>query len=118
MAVTKKGRKRKWHTDRLHWPGRRHAHDEENGRSEADRLTPLEETDEFRRSRQEEGDAAAVNDTIRVDNKSVRMPDHLLDEDREGSSVFRLEPVVVCVLLGMLAFIAFIAWQVTLMPEK
>ena len=115
--MTKKRRKRKWHTGRLHLSGSRHRHDGD-GRSEADRLTPLEETEEFKRSHQEEGDADAVQDTIRVDSKSVPMPDHLLDEDREGGSIFRLEPVVVVVLVAMLAFIAFVAWQVTLMPEK
>ena len=46
------------------------------------------------------------------------MPEHLLEDEREGSHIFRLEPVVVFVLLVMLAFIAFVAWQITLMPEK
>ena len=58
------------------------------------------------------------DDTIRVDNKSVPMPEHLIDDEREGASTFRLEPVVFVILVSMLAFIAFIAWQVTLMPGK
>ena len=31
---------------------------------------------------------------------------------------FRLEPVAVFILVAMLAFIAFIAWQISLMPDK
>ena len=83
----------------------------------AERLKPLEETEEFKESPQVEGKRGA--DTIRVDSKSVPMPEHLVeDEDREGAAIFRLEPVVVSILIAMLAFIAFVAWQITLMPEK
>ena len=110
----KKGRKG-WKTGRLHWPGsHHHGHDHAE---EAARLTPLEETEEFKDSLQQEGIRKA-DDTIRVDNKSVPMPEHLLEEEREGSSIFRLEPVVLVILIGMLAFIAFIAWQVARMPPK
>lgn len=112
MAVKKK-RKRGWKTGRLHWPGSRHHHRPD----EADRLTPLEETGEFEKSPQVDS-ARAADDTIRVDSKSVPMPEHLLEDEREGSSIFRLEPVVIFVLVLMLSFIAFVAWQVTLMPEK
>jgi len=105
--------KRRWKTGRLHWPGSGHPHKPD----EAERLTPLEETEDFKDSPQVESTRAA-DDTIRVDNKSVPMPDHLLDEEREVSSIFRLEPVVLFVLVFMLAFIAFITWQITLMPLK
>ena len=56
--------------------------------------------------------------TIRVDSKSVHMPQRLLDESesREGLSIFYLEPLVLVILVAMLIFIAFIAWQITLMP--
>ena len=113
MAVSK--RKRKWKTGRLHWPGSGHRHRPD----EAERLTPLEETEEFKDSPQVEGRQHGADDTIRVDSKSVPMPEHLVeDEDREGAAIFRLEPVVVSILIAMLAFIAFVAWQITLMPEK
>jgi hypothetical protein len=111
VAVSKK--KRRWKTGRLHWPGSGHDHKPD----EAERLTPLEETEEFKDSPQVESTRPA-DDTIRIDNTSVPMPESLLEEEREGSSIFRLEPVVLFVLILMLAFIAFIAWQVTLMPEK
>ena len=112
-----KGRRRKgWKTGRLHWPGsHHHEHDEPNI---AERLRPLEETEEFKDSPQVDGQPHGADDTIRVDSTSVPMPEHLIDDEREGASIFRLEPVVLCILLAMLAFIAFVAWQITLMPEK
>ena len=116
MAVSKGRRKRRkgWKTGRLHWPGsHHHEHDEPDV---AERLRPLEETEEFRESPQVEGKRGA--DTIRVDSASVPMPERLVEDEREGASIFRLEPVVLFVLVVMLAFIAFVAWQVTLMPPK
>jgi hypothetical protein len=117
VAVSKgrrKGRKG-WKTGRLHWPGSHHGADDHH--DVADRLKPLEETEEFKESPQVEGSRQA-DDTIRVDSTSVQMPEHLVEEEREGASIFRLEPVVLFILVAMLAFIAFVAWQITLMPEK
>ena len=114
MAVSRKKKRGRWRTDRLHWPGSGRRHEEKD---EAARLTPLEETEEFKESPQVDSTRPA-DDTIRVDSKSVAMPEHLLEDEREGSNIFRLEPVVVFVLVVMLAFIALVAWQVALMPEK
>ena len=111
--MSKGKRKRRWKTGRLHWPGSGHKHKPDKAES----LTPLEETGEFKASPQVESTRVA-DDTIRIDNKSVPMPEHLFEEEREGSSIFGLERVVLVVLIAMLVFIAFIAWQVTLMPEK
>jgi hypothetical protein len=105
-----------WQTGRLHWPGSEHKH-EESEESEADLLAPLEETEAFKDSPQCDSDKEA-RDTIRVDNASVRMPEQLTEDEREGGSIFRLEPVVFFILAAMLAFIAFITWQITLMPGK
>ena len=118
MAVSKGKRKRRkgWKTGRLHWPGS--DHDGHDHAGMAERLRPLEETAEFRDSPQTDERPGAADGTIRVDNKSVPMPESLIEDEREGASIFRLEPVVFTILVIMLAFIAFVAWQVTLMPEK
>ena len=115
MAV-KKGRKdrRRWKTGRLHWPGRGHEHGDAGA---AQRLAPLEETEAFRDSQQKDSEHAA-DDTIRVDSASVRMPENLVEDEREGTNIFRLEPVALLLLVVMLAFIAFVAWQISLMPTK
>ena len=116
MAVSKAKRKRRkgWKTGRLHWPGSHHHEQDEPDMAE--RLKPLEETEEFKESPQVEGKRGA--DTIRVDSKSVPMPEHFIEDEREGASIFRLEPVVLFILVVMLAFIAFVAWQIMLMPAK
>jgi len=116
VSKHKRKKRKGWKTGRLHWPGsHHHEHDEPNI---AERLTPLEETEEFKDSPQVDGQPRGADDTIRVDSKSVPMPEHLIDDEREGASIFRLEPVVVFILVVMLAFIVFVAWQITLMPEK
>jgi hypothetical protein len=119
VAVSKGKKKKGWKTGRLHWPGSHHdGHEGHDHVEMAERLKPLEETKEFKDSPQTDESPGAADDTIRVDNKSVPMPEHLVDDEREGASIFRLEPVVLVILVTMLAFIAFIAWQVSLMPEK
>ena len=114
MAVSRRKKKKGWKTGRLHWPGSHHHEQDEPDMAE--RLKPLEETEEFKESPQVEGKRGA--DTIRIDSKSVPMPEHLLDDEREGANIFRLEPVVLFILVVMLAFIVFVAWQITLMPAK
>ena len=110
---------KRWKTGRLHWPGSGHRRggDSHKQADEAARLTPLEETEEFEASPQREG-RGGTDDTIRVDSKSVPMPENLIEDEREGANIFRLEPVVLFILAGLLAFIAFIAWQITRMPQK
>ena len=112
MAVKKK-KSRRWKTGRLHWPGSRHEHEGDA----AGRLAPLEETEAFKDSQQKDSTHPA-DDTIRVDGGSVRMPNGLVEDEREGASIFRLEPVALVLLLVMVAFIAFIAWQISLMPSQ
>ncbi|HEX7313243.1 MAG TPA: hypothetical protein VF297_04955 [Pyrinomonadaceae bacterium] len=116
MSKGRRKRRKGWKTGRLHWPGSHH--DEHEHDDVADRLKPLEETEEFKDSPQVEGRQRAQDDTIRIDSASVPMPEHLIDDEREGASIFRLEPVVLFILVAMLAFIAFVAWQITLMPAK
>ena len=113
MAVKKKGKGQRWKTGPLHRPGGVQEHEEDA----AQRLAPLEETDAFNDSQQKDS-THAPDDTIRVDSASVQMPESFVDDEREGASIFRLEPVAVAILLAMLAFIAFVAWQISLMPDK
>jgi hypothetical protein len=112
-VAVKKKRSRRWKTGQLHWPGSRHEHK----KNEADRLAPLEETEAFEESPQKDS-AHTADDTIRVDSKSVQMPESFVEDEREGASIFRLEPVALFILFLMLAFIAFVAWQISLMPIK
>jgi hypothetical protein len=111
-VAVKKRKRRKWKSPHAHGPGDRHEHEE----NLAQRLTPLEETEAFRKSEQSDGNHAAVKDTIRVDRSSVKMPEKFLEDERDAADTFRLHPVVVAILAVMLAFIAFVAWQITLMP--
>ena len=101
---------------------RRHKHGREGRKKHTDELSamlaPLEETKKFQESPQSEGKRGASDDTIRVGSSSVKMPEQLIEEDRDAASVFRLEPVAVFLLVLFLAFVAFIAWQITLMPPK
>jgi hypothetical protein len=116
VAVKKKTKGRRWKTGRLHWPGSGHDHKEHEA-NVAERLAPLEETEAFQESQQKDS-AHAPDDTIRVDSASVQMPESFVDDEREGASIFRLEPVALFILLAMLAFIVFVAWQISLMPTK
>lgn len=100
-----------WHQYR---PGGKRGRDEEEL---AARLAPLEETDAFEESGQRNG-SAKRDDTIRVDRNSVRMPERFLEEERDAAEVFRLDPAVLFILIVMLVFIAFVAWQISLMPAK
>ena len=105
MAVRKKKRQRT----------HQHRSDDEKRHKElSSRLAPLEETKEFRRSEQRDGRNGV--DTIRVDSTSVRMPEQLIAEERDAADTFRPHPVVVAIVLFALAFIGFVAWQITLMP--
>ena len=83
----------------------------------ATRLAPLEEREEAAESQQAmPATERPADDTIRVDTSSVKIPTKFTEEERSGARIFYLEPVAVFILVLMLAFIAFIAWQVTLMP--
>jgi hypothetical protein len=116
-VAVKKKKSRRWKTGRLHWPGSGHDH-QEHEKDVAERLAPLEETDAFGDSQQKDASARTPDDTIRVDSASVQMPEGFAEDEREGASIFRLEPVALFILLAVLAFIVFVAWQISLMPTK
>jgi len=111
--VAVKRRRKKWRAHHVHAPGDAHLH----GENPAERLTPLEETGAFRESAQTD-EGGAVKDTIRVDRNSLRLPEKFIEAERGTAETFRLDGIVVALLAGALAFIAFIAWQISLMPEK
>jgi hypothetical protein len=106
---------------------RRHKHGPEGRKKHTDELSamlaPLEEQKPEAAgapSPPASGNGDYHDATIRVDSKSVKMPERLLDEDepRKGLRVFRVEPLVLVIVSLMLLFMAFIAWQITLMSPK
>jgi hypothetical protein len=103
---------------------RRHKHGREGRKKHTDELSallaPLEELKPEVAAPQQSGNGDYHDATIRVDSKSVKMPERLLDGDepRKGLRIFRVEPLVLVIVSLMLLFMAFIAWQITLMPAK
>ena len=83
------------------------------------RLAPLEETAAADKLHQAVPDGRHANDdTIRVNTASLKLPERLVEDERTGARIFHLDPIVVAILVFMLAFIAFVAWQITRMPAK
>ena len=83
----------------------------------AGRLAPLEEQMDAAKAHQALPDGkSTVDDTIRVNTSTLKLPEKFVADEREGADIFRLDRVVVYILVCMLAFIAFVAWQITLMP--
>jgi hypothetical protein len=83
----------------------------------AGRLAPLEEQMDAAKTHQATPNGKpAMDDTIRVDTAALKLPEKIVEDEREGADIFHLDSVVVYILLVMLAFIAFVAWQITLMP--
>lgn len=87
----------------------------------AAQLAPLEELDKKSAARQlgatvapgsiaESGFSAIV-----VDNNNLQVPKEILEEGGERTYL-GMEPVVIVILALMIVFIAFIAWQISLMP--
>ena len=54
---------------------------------------------------------------ITVDTGSLKLPTDFIEPSKETSKMFRPEPVVLVILILALAFIAFIAWQISLMER-
>lgn len=105
----------------IHRPGK---HKKGDTARLAAQLAPLEEQDRQAADQQPENKAAVIKmqsdpgfSAIVVDKDSLQVP----QEIREGSdekTYLGMEPVVIVILAVMLMFIAFIAWQVTLMPAE
>ena len=52
---------------------------------------------------------------IIVSNELKQVPTEVLDS--KGGGILGMEPLVLAIVVIMLAFIAFIAWQISLMPD-
>jgi hypothetical protein len=83
-------------------------------------LAPLEE-----QTRGQEETAMARAATIEqgmgaivIDNDAHNLSKDLVDSSVAGGGLWRMEPVVLLIVGLMLAFIAFIAWQVSQMPGE
>ena len=85
-------------------------------------LAPLEELDKSSAAKQL-GSSPHLGDpqadphygAIVVDNDNLNLPKDIM-EGSGGGTFLGMEPVVLVILGVMLAFIAFIAWQISLMP--
>ncbi|HEY0005349.1 MAG TPA: hypothetical protein VGB17_11115 [Pyrinomonadaceae bacterium] len=77
----------------------------------SDQLAPLEE--------QEKADRLAVanNGSIIVDTGKLKLPKGFVEDHKGATNPLHVEPVVIVIMLIALAFIAFIAWQISNMPD-
>lgn len=87
----------------------------------AARLAPLEEQDKPAAEHQIGAPLNKVSDRhfgeIIVDNNDLNVPADIMERP-EKRHFLGLEPVVLVVLILMLGFIAFITWQISLMPAR
>ena len=90
----------------------------------AAQLAPLEEQDKNAAEQQIGSHLESTNGqqqrdygAIVVDNANLNVPKGII-EGGEEKQFLGMEPVVLVVLILMLSFIAFIAWQITLMPAR
>ena len=90
----------------------------------AAQLAPLEEQDNRSTEQQigtglnsTNGQAARDYGAIVVDNDDLRVPTDIM-ELRDEKRFLGMEPVVLVVLIIVLSFIGFIAWQISLMPAR
>jgi hypothetical protein len=90
----------------------------------AAQLAPLEEQDKPAAEHQlgsplnaVTGEADRHFGAIIVDNEDLKLQTDII-ETREEKQFLGIEPVVLVVLILMLSFIGFIAWQISLMPAR
>jgi hypothetical protein len=106
-ARSRKHKRRKGDTDQL-----------------AAQLAPLEELDKPAAEKQIGTHSESTNGrhqrdygAIVVDNVDLNVPKQITG-DGDDKKFLGMEPVVLVVLIIMLAFIVFIAWQISLMPAR
>ena len=90
----------------------------------AAQLAPLEEQDRPAAEHQigsplnaSTGEADQHFGAIIVDNEDLKVPTDMMGTNRD-KHFLGIEPVVLVVLILMLGFIAFITWQISLMPAR
>ena len=90
----------------------------------AAQLAPLEEQDKPAAEHQigshldsANGQADRHFGAIIVDNENLEVPADII-ESGEEKQFLGMEPVVLVVLILLLSFIGFIAWQISLMPAR
>ncbi len=90
----------------------------------AAQLAPLEEQDRHAAEQQPENKAAVMKmqsdpgfSAIVVDKDNLIVPTDIM-EGGDEKTYLGMEPVVIVILGVMIMFIAFIAWQITLMPVE
>jgi hypothetical protein len=79
----------------------------------AAQLAPLEEQEAAGRARSNEGDN---NGAIVVDTGTLNLPEGLVEEKKKRDRLLGIEPVVAFIIALALAFIIFIAWEISRMP--
>ena len=90
----------------------------------AAQLAPLEELDRSIAAKQvgsspppDDPQADPHYGAIVVDNEGLHLPKDIM-EGGDEKTYFGMEPVVLVILGIMLVFIAFIAWQISMMPVE
>jgi hypothetical protein len=84
----------------------------------AAQLAPLEELDKSSAGRQAaDPKGNSAYGAIVVDNDGLNVPKDIM-EGSDEKTYLGMEPVVLVILGFMLLFIAFIAWQISLMPVE
>jgi hypothetical protein len=84
----------------------------EKALAKAERLAPLEEYAEKPDRQKLKGEGV-----INVDTGNLKLPGEFGEEERK-SSLFRVEPLTVVILLFALAFIVFIAYLISIEPQQ
>ena len=95
--------------------GRRRAGDDQRTNENLAELAKLKPPEELQG---QESPTGPLEGSIRVDETHLPVPDGIIESD--SKSWLRIESVVLVIAALMLVFIAFIAWQVSLMsgPAK
>jgi hypothetical protein len=82
----------------------------------AAQLAPLEEQNRDAARKQVGKGGNQTGGAIVIDKRDLQLPKGV-NEVADGGRSLGIEPIVVAILVLMLAYIAFIAWQVSQMPS-